>query len=77
MKFTLQLFPITCLIGQSYAQENGKSVFGKTDIYLESTLNSLQIIGVNDATNSSPDASKECSTALHNALQNVNLKRKR
>jgi len=49
MKLILQLFLITCLIGKSYAQENVKSVFSKTDAYLESTLDSLKIIGLNYA----------------------------
>jgi CubicO group peptidase (beta-lactamase class C family) len=49
MKSILQLFLITCLIGKSYAQENDKSVFKKTDAYLESTIDSLKIIGLNYA----------------------------
>ncbi len=47
MKLILQLLLITCLIGKSYAQENDKSVFSKTDAYLESTIDSLKIIGLN------------------------------
>jgi len=43
------LFLITCLIGKSNAQENKESVFNKTDAYLESTIDSLQIIGLNYA----------------------------
>lgn len=35
------LFLITGLIGKSYAQENDKSVFSKTDAYLESTIDSI------------------------------------
>ena len=49
MKLILQLFLITCLIGKSYAQENDKNVFSKTDAYLESTIDSLKIIGLNYA----------------------------
>ncbi|AUP80490.1 serine hydrolase domain-containing protein [Flavivirga eckloniae] len=50
MKLILQLFLITCLIGKSYAQEeNNKSVFNKVDTYLESTIDSLNIIGLNYA----------------------------
>lgn len=47
MKLILQLLIITCLIGKSYAQENDKSIFKKTDAYLESTIDSLKIIGLN------------------------------
>ncbi|PRX56650.1 serine hydrolase domain-containing protein [Flagellimonas meridianipacifica] len=49
MKLILQLLLITFLIGKSYAQESDRSVFGKTDAYLESTLDSLQIVGLNYA----------------------------
>lgn len=47
MKLILQLLLITCLIGKSYAQKNDKSVYSKTDAYLESTIDSLNIIGLN------------------------------
>lgn len=47
IKLILQLLLITCLIGKSYGQENGKSVFNKTDAYIESTIDSLKIIGLN------------------------------
>lgn len=47
MKLILQLFLITCFIGKSYAQESDKSIFSKTDAYLESTIDSLKIIGLN------------------------------
>jgi len=47
MKLILQLLIITFLIGKSYAQENDKSIFKKTDAYLESTIDSLKIIGLN------------------------------
>jgi CubicO group peptidase (beta-lactamase class C family) len=47
MKLILQLFLITCLIGKSYAQQNDKNVFSKTDAYLKSTIDSQQIIGLN------------------------------
>ncbi|UOY07315.1 beta-lactamase family protein [Muricauda sp. SCSIO 64092] len=43
------LLVITGLTGKSYAQENDKSVFTKTDAYLESTIDSLKIIGLNYA----------------------------
>ncbi|WP_046742916.1 serine hydrolase domain-containing protein [Kordia zhangzhouensis] len=49
MKLILQLLLITCLIGKSYAQENNKNIFKKTDAYLESTIDSLKIIGLNYA----------------------------
>lgn len=50
MKPILQLLLITFLIGKSYAQEdNNKSVFAKVDSYLESTIDSLNIIGLNYA----------------------------
>jgi CubicO group peptidase (beta-lactamase class C family) len=47
MRVILQLFTITCLIVKSYSQENEKSIFNKTDAYLESTIDSLKIIGLN------------------------------
>jgi len=47
MKLILQLFLITSLIGKSYAQQKEENIFNKTDTYLESTIDSLQIIGLN------------------------------
>ncbi len=43
------LFLITGLAGKCYTQENNESVFSKTDAYLESTIDSLKIIGLNYA----------------------------
>lgn len=49
MKLILQLFLITCLIGKSYTQNYNKSVFNNIDNYLENTIDSLNIVGLNYA----------------------------
>ena len=49
MKLILQLFLIICLVGKSYSQERDKSIFTKVDTYLEDTMDSLNIVGLNYA----------------------------
>ena len=41
------LLLINGLIGKSYTQENDKNIFSKTDAYVESTIDSLKIVGLN------------------------------
>ncbi|MFD2568831.1 serine hydrolase domain-containing protein [Pseudotenacibaculum haliotis] len=42
-------FLLTCLIGKSFAQAKNNNVFSKIDAYLEETIDSLKIIGLNYA----------------------------
>ena len=49
MKLLLTLFLVICLTGKSHAQEKKNPIFNATDAYLESTIDSLKIIGLNYA----------------------------
>ena len=49
MKLILKLFLVICLTGKSFSQEKRNPIFKATDAYLENTIDSLSIIGLNYA----------------------------
>ncbi len=71
MKLILQLFLITCLIGKSYAQDYNKSVLNNIDNYLENTIDSLDIVGLNYAILIDNEIVHTKSFGLANAQLNV------